>query len=118
MRIGEIAKAADVTTSRIRFYERRGIISPAARGDNGYRDYPSDLINRLKFIELAQQLGFTLREIATVQSGDNDHPVSCEEAIELLTAKLLSVEELIAEAKQRKQKIEAQIEKLKKTQSA
>lgn len=118
MKIGEIAKAAGVTTSRIRFYEKRGIISTAARGDNGYRDYPPELIVRLKFIEHAQQLGFTLREIATVQSGDDEHPVSCAEAIELLTAKLISVDELIAQARQRKAKIKAQIETLRKTQSA
>ena len=38
MKIGEIAKAAGVSTSRIRFYERKGIIPPGARGSNGYRD--------------------------------------------------------------------------------
>ena len=54
MKIGEIAKAAGVTTSRIRFYERRGIIAPAVRGGNGYRDYPKELVGILRFIEQAQ----------------------------------------------------------------
>ena len=59
MKIGEIASAAGVSTSRIRFYEKRGIIPPAIRDDNGYRDYSPDLIGQLNFIEQAQKLGFS-----------------------------------------------------------
>ena len=69
MKIGEIASAAGVSTSRIRFYEKRGIIPPAIRDDNGYRDYSPDLIGQLNFIEQAQKLGFTLKEIISVEPG-------------------------------------------------
>ena len=41
MRIGEVAKAAGVSTSRIRFYEEEGILPPAPREANGYRSYPT-----------------------------------------------------------------------------
>ena len=51
MKIGEIAAAAaGVTTSRIRFYEREGIIPAADRDTNGYRDYPVELVRMLQFI--------------------------------------------------------------------
>ena len=66
MKIGEIAKAAGVSTSRIRFYERKGIIPPGARGSNGYRDYSADMVAVLRFIEQAQGLGFTLPASGTV----------------------------------------------------
>ena len=112
MKIGEIAKAAGVTTSRIRFYEKRGIIAPAARGANGDRDYPVELVTLLKFIEQAQGLGFTLKEISSVEVQAGDHPISCTEAIELLTQKLRSVEALIVKAKDRKRRIEALIGEL------
>ncbi len=112
MKIGEIAKAAGVTTSRIRFYEKRGIIAPAARGANGYRDYPVELVSLLKFIEQAQGLGFTLKEISSVEARAGDHPISCAEAIDMLTVKLRSVEALIVEAKDRKRRIEALIGEL------
>lgn len=107
MKIGEIAKAAGVSTSRIRFYEREGIIPPADRGANGYREYPRDLITLLRFIEQAQSLGFTLREIADVEIGTGEHIVSCTDALVLLAKKRDMVTALIAEAQDRKQRIEA-----------
>lgn len=114
MKIGEIASKAGVTTSRIRFYEKRGIIPPAVRDDNGYRDYSPDLIGQLNFIEQAQKLGFTLKEIADAEPGTGDHPISCSVAVELLTQKLSSVDRLIAEARQRKKEIKALIAELEK----
>lgn len=112
MKIGEIAKSAGVTTSRIRFYERRGIIAPAARGQNGYRDYPKELVAILRFIEQAQSLGFSLKEIAGVEIAEGDHPVSCDEATQLLSKKLTAVDAIIAEAKLRKSRIKALIGEL------
>ena len=107
MKIGDIAKAADVTTSRIRFYERKGIIPPADRGKNGYRDYPEDLVALLRFIEQAQGLGFTLREIADVEIGIGEHIVSCTDALALLAKKHAAVVSMIAEANDRKHRIES-----------
>ncbi|AYF00635.1 MerR family transcriptional regulator [Paracoccus yeei] len=112
MKIGEIAKAAGVTTSRIRFYERRGIIAPAVRGENGYRDYPEELVAILRFIEQAQSLGFSLKEIAGVEIAEGEHPISCDEAIQLLSAKMTAVDALIAEARDRKRRIKALIGEL------
>ncbi|BCW91045.1 HTH-type transcriptional regulator CueR [Alphaproteobacteria bacterium SO-S41] len=65
MRIGDVAKAAGVTTSRIRFYEDEGILPPAPREANGYRSYPPGAVEAIGFIERAQQLGFSLREIGS-----------------------------------------------------
>ena len=117
MKIGDVARAAGVSTSRIRFYEKNGIIPPADRRDNGYRDYPSELVATLGFIEQAQALGFTLREMAAVKViPDAEHPVSCEVALPLLRGKLGAVEKLIAEAKDRKRRIEALIVELETKQ--
>ena len=112
MKIGEIAKAAGVSTSRIRFYEREGIIPPADRGANGYRDYPAELVALLRFIEQAQGLGFTLREIADVEIGTGAHIVSCTDALALLAKKRATVAALIAESQDRKHRIEALIAEL------
>ncbi len=112
MKIGDIAKAAGVTTSRIRFYERRGIIAPAARGANGYRDYPENLVAILRFIEQAQGLGFSLKEIASVELAEGPHPISCTEAVALLSQKLEAVDAVIAEAQARRQRIETLIGEL------
>lgn len=63
MRIGELAKKAGVATSKIRFYEARGLLRPAARSANGYRDYDDYALQVVTFVDRAQSLGFTLREV-------------------------------------------------------
>ena len=64
MRIGELAERAGVSTSRVRFYEARGLLPFAARLANGYRDYGDHALDVLVFIGRAQSLGFTWREVA------------------------------------------------------
>ena len=64
MLIGELAKRAGVSTSKIRFYEARGLLPPAARLANGYRDYGDYALEVVRFIDRAQNLGFTLRDVA------------------------------------------------------
>ena len=98
MKIGEIAKAAGVSTSRIRIYERKGIIPPGARGSNGYRDYSADMVAVLRFIEQAQGLGFTLREISDVGIGTGEHIVSCTDALVLLAQLEASRQKAASEA--------------------
>lgn len=62
MRIGEIASATGLSRDTLRFYEKRGLLR-ARRGDNGYRQYPPEAVDWLRYIRLAQTLGFTLKEI-------------------------------------------------------
>jgi DNA-binding transcriptional MerR regulator len=63
MRIGDLSRRTGVAASRIRFYEREGILPEAARGSNGYREYSDASMKTLKLIDGAQRLGFTLGEI-------------------------------------------------------
>jgi MerR family transcriptional regulator, copper efflux regulator len=63
MRIGEAARRAGVNVQTIRFYERRGLLSPARRLASGYRDYPPGEVRRVVAVKRAQKLGFTLSEI-------------------------------------------------------
>lgn len=64
MRIGELADRAAVRASKIRFYEAQGLLPPAARLANGYRDYDERTLLTVRFIDRARSLGFTLAEIA------------------------------------------------------
>ena len=64
MRIGELAKRAGLSPSKVRFYEGRGLMAPTVRLANGFRDYDEHALEVLVFIGRAQRLGFTLREIA------------------------------------------------------
>ncbi|USX19120.1 MerR family transcriptional regulator [Oxalobacteraceae bacterium OTU3REALA1] len=62
MQIGEIANATGLSRDTLRFYEKRGLLR-ARRSPNGYRDYPPEAVELLRYLRLAQSLGFTLAEI-------------------------------------------------------
>jgi MerR family transcriptional regulator, copper efflux regulator len=63
MTIGKVAKGADVAVGTVRFYEREGLIQKPPRRNSGYRAYPADTVDRLRFIKRAKELGFSLKEI-------------------------------------------------------
>ena len=63
MRIGEVAAQAGVNVQTIRFYERRGLLKKPHRLRSGYRDYPAEAVEVVRFIKRTQEKGFTLREI-------------------------------------------------------
>ncbi|MFQ5582732.1 MAG: heavy metal-responsive transcriptional regulator [Mariprofundaceae bacterium] len=63
MNIGKAARQADLSVDTVRYYERRGLLKPAARTASGYRQYTTEDIRHLKFIRHAKELGFTLEEI-------------------------------------------------------
>lgn len=62
MQIGELAEATGLSRDTLRYYEKRGLLQ-ARRGSNGYRDYPAEAADWLRYIRMAQALGFTLQEI-------------------------------------------------------
>ncbi|KWE80774.1 transcriptional regulator [Burkholderia ubonensis] len=66
MKIGELAARTGMTTSAIRYYEQSGLLPPAGRGANGYRIYDEAAAERLRQIQLAQRLGFSLDEMRGV----------------------------------------------------
>jgi MerR family transcriptional regulator, copper efflux regulator len=63
MRIGTLSTLTGLSRDSLRFYERRGLLQ-ARRSENGYRDYPAEAVQWLGYVRTAQQLGFTLAEIA------------------------------------------------------
>lgn len=62
--IGRLARSAGVHVETVRYYQRRGLLPLPPRPPRGIRVYTSDTLTRLHFIKRAQELGFTLREIA------------------------------------------------------
>lgn len=61
--IGKLAAAAGVSTDALRYYEREGLLAPTAKTEAKYRLYGPDAVRRIRFIQHAQQCGFTLAEI-------------------------------------------------------
>lgn len=61
MRIGELARRANITASAIRYYEKLGLLAPPARVA-GRREYGNEALGALQLILAAQHAGFTLSE--------------------------------------------------------
>ncbi|ATJ87924.1 MerR family transcriptional regulator [Ralstonia solanacearum] len=70
MKIGELARLSGVAASRIRFYEANGLLQPAQRQANGYREYAPQTLTRLEIILRAQDTGFSLEEIRALLPPD------------------------------------------------
>lgn len=75
--IGQLAKQAEVNIDTIRYYERRGLISPQSRKESGYRQYLDDAVVRIHFIRHAKELGFSLQEIGELLSLKLDPKTKC-----------------------------------------
>lgn len=64
--IGRLARAADVGIETIRYYQRRNLLPTPDPEGSAFRHYPLDLVERIRFIKRAQDLGFSLDEISTL----------------------------------------------------
>ena len=62
MNISEAARRSGLTSKAIRYYEEIGLIAPARRGENGYRQYESSAVEELQFLARARDVGFDLEE--------------------------------------------------------
>jgi Hg(II)-responsive transcriptional regulator len=97
MRIGEVAAEADVTIQTLRYYERRGLLPVARRQASGYRRYGRDIVQRVRFIRRAQDLGFTLQEITDLLGFWGDSTRSCRAVEQRATTTLQRIEEKISD---------------------
>ncbi|MCE3262226.1 MAG: MerR family transcriptional regulator [Pseudoduganella sp.] len=98
MQIGELALATGISRDTLRYYEKRGLLR-ARRSGNGYRDYPPEAADWLRYIRLAQALGFTLQEIEAdlplLAPGAADSPATAAALRGALQAKLEEIDRRI-----------------------
>lgn len=97
MTIGELAKAAGVRISTLRFYERRGLLEASARSAAGYRYFTAEDVARVKFLRRAQELGFGLAELAVMLGLSRQRTVRRADLATAGTAKLAEIDDRIAD---------------------
>ena len=71
--IGRLAKAAGINVETIRYYQRINLITEPKKPTQGFLTYPEQTLEQIKFIKRAQQLGFSLQEIAELLSLGDGH---------------------------------------------
>jgi len=94
MKIGELAAATGVAASAIRFYEESGLLPAAERGGNGYRTYSNHAIERLRLIQVAQSLGFSLDALRAVFASAEGFRK--EELMRNLDGRLIEIDKLLS----------------------
>ena len=97
MQIGEAAKSSGVNAKMIRYYESVGLLQPAARQGNSYRDYGKRDIHELRFIGRARKLGFSVEEIAALLSLWRDRTRSSRDVREIAAKHLEKLDGRIVE---------------------
>lgn len=99
MTIGQVAEAAGLNQSAIRYYERHGIL-PAPSRVGGQRRYDDDVLRRLAILDVAKQAGFSLDEIRLLfEATDGGAPAHASLKM-LAERKLPQIDGLIAQAQQ------------------
>lgn len=103
--ISVIAKKANVGVETVRYYQRIGLIEQPEKPVTGYRIYSNEAVSRLRFIQRAKQLGFSLSEISSLLALGDGH---CKEAKQLAADKI----EMIKNKMNDLQSIKSALEKL------
>lgn len=75
---GQFANKAQVSARTVRYYESIGLLPTSTRGENNYRFYNQNLIERMNRIRDLQSLGFSLEDIKIIISfSDSDLKARC-----------------------------------------
>lgn len=94
MFIGKLATATGLSVQAIRYYESEGLLE-APRTRTKYRLYTEDHVRRLQFIQRAQGLGFTIREVAQILKILDSEPAACDSISQMARDKLAELESRI-----------------------
>lgn len=98
LKIGELAKAFDISSDTIRYYETEGLLLPCRRSASGYRLYDQANYAALEFIINAKMIGFTLQEIKYLLHIDTHKSTySCQTVKAFVDEKRASVQQQLAQ---------------------
>lgn len=101
--IGQLARLSGAGVETIRYYEREGLIPEPPRRGSGYRQYPEDVLARLRFIRRAKALGFSLKEIKELLELRMAPGTTCADIRRRAEAKIADVREKLAMLRQMEQ---------------
>ena len=97
LRIGQVTARVGLNPKTLRFYEAMGLLPAPSRAENGYRLYPPETVELLKFIRAAQGLGLTLAEIKEIVTIRQQGRPPCVHARNLLEAKATELDRKLAD---------------------
>jgi DNA-binding transcriptional MerR regulator len=103
----DVMAATKVGRDTLRFYEDRGLIKVVTRTAAGYRQFNTDVVERIEFIKQTQQAGFTLKEIQNLLKLRDTSTDTCGVIAPILNGKLRALEDEIRELEARRAALSA-----------
>ena len=98
MNIGAASQVSQLPEKTIRYYEDIELVQPERRG-NGYREYSESDIHRLRFLQRARSLGFTIDECRTLLSLYDDKQRASSDVKSIALVKIGEIDRKIRELK-------------------
>ncbi len=98
MKVGELARKTGKSVRALRLYEERGLLTPAARSEGGFRLYGADSLARVYWISKLQTMRFSLAQIASLLEtveASKTAPEAMESVRELFRARLAETREQV-----------------------
>jgi len=111
MQIGEVARRTSLTVDAIRFYEKRKLLPKADRTAGRFRLHTEGTVERLRFIQQMQGLGFSLREVGELIRLRESKVEACDSVRDLLKVKLAYVRAKMRELRRLETELEADFRK-------
>jgi DNA-binding transcriptional MerR regulator len=114
--ISQLAHAAEVPTTTVRYYERIGLMQPEDRSEGNYRLYSDESLRKLKFIRTAQAIGFTLDDVKALLSTPDSSAASCRQVQALIEARLAEVAQRLKDLRHVQQVLKSALAKCRQTE--
>jgi DNA-binding transcriptional MerR regulator len=92
-----LAEATAVSTDTLRHYERLGLLPGTERTRAGYRRYPPTMVERVRLIQRALAVGFSLKDLGSALSQREHGAPPCRRVRALMGDRLEELEAKLVE---------------------
>ena len=107
MQMKAYVQQTNLAAKTIRYYEKIGLLPPAKRLDNGYRDYNKADVARAKLVAGARRLDFSLDEIQEILDLRDQRIAPCRVVLDLLSEKADEISRQISELQRMESELRA-----------
>jgi Cu(I)-responsive transcriptional regulator len=107
--IGQMARAGNCKVQTIRYYEQIGLLPKPVRNQGNQRVFQQHHRDRLNFIRHSRELGFSLDQIRTILSLNDDPTHSCDSVDSIAHTHLDEVESRIKRLQEMRKELKRMI---------
>ena len=97
LRSGELASLSGISADTLRHYERMKLLATPRRSSGNYRLYPPEAVDRVRLIQRALAVGFSLSELSEILKIRDGGGSPCRKVKKLLDEKLSRMDEQVSD---------------------